>query len=906
MASFTDAIPQFNPYIQQLPVDAMVAVGMQKQQQYDQGIQRIQSEIDRVAGLEIVRPQDREYLQSKLNDLGSKLRTVAAGDFSNFQLVNSVAGMAGKVAKDENVINAVQSTAQRKNLMQRMQTDIEKGNYNPANQYVFNVSDTEWFNNPNVGAKYTGGYKTPHDVWGKIRDIAKEVGIDEKTVQQLMETDSLGRTIYNEDGSPKWNRVMVEKTFKGRDASKILSAFESGLNASDYEQLSIEGRYKYRNASQDDLRTMITSSTNQKMEFNNGKIETLKLALSDETNKPKKDLQLIESIKNQIQYFENQNSRFKSSRDEGLKAIDQNPESVKSALFTNDYLSTMSKVLSSQDVSEKYSVNPLHTISMDISKFNQSVKQWEEEHKLRLSQEGRAVEKHAYEIAELKMKLANLTVDPTTGIPQGLEDVDKSTVVSMAHADLDEKMATVNQLNYEVALESMKDTNPRMPGESNEAYDRRLKVKLEEVAKVVNPYSGSLNEGVQKIATAKLVQWGNNPSTIPPTMKGVVIKQSNAYKDLIAYKSAIESSRRKADEIATTQGIDVDATKKAIASTKPVTVTLPGGRTKTLTAEDLVDATNAKMETFNLLGSWSMSKEDEKRKQQAVERLSRKFGADLPAIMSQLYKPGVPSNVGGSTQPTPIPAIREISSMLRSENIKAYNKIYADVLVENGALIAPMRYPITQRDLKESDFKNKFSTVLQNYQTTFPDQVNTAMASVVSGKFSGSVLVESGTSTSPNKYFLEMVGENGEPIAPIEITSSEYTTLTGNRPPVPSIVTGIQRKLYTDGTTNAGSSGDYNTSYFTADTFTNFSSDRYSLRGDLESDRSNLNRAFLKLYLIDKISGNLVDEEWVREDGEGVPFDLILEDGTPNMRLPYISSGFNKTNVSMFFNRPID
>jgi hypothetical protein len=28
MASFTDAIPQFNPYIQQLPVEAMVSVGM--------------------------------------------------------------------------------------------------------------------------------------------------------------------------------------------------------------------------------------------------------------------------------------------------------------------------------------------------------------------------------------------------------------------------------------------------------------------------------------------------------------------------------------------------------------------------------------------------------------------------------------------------------------------------------------------------------------------------------------------------------------------------------------------------------------------------------------------------------------------------------------------------------------
>jgi hypothetical protein len=186
MASFVEtAIPQFNPYIQQLPLETMAAVGMEKQRRYDEGVQRIQSQIDQVAGLDIVRYVDREYLQSKLNSLGSKLRTVAAGDFSNYQLVNSTAGMAASVAKDKNVINSVQSTAKRKNLMQRMQKDIEDGKTNPANDYIFNLTDSEWFNNSNIGANYSGDYSTPIDVWGKIKDIAKEVGVDEKTIQQL-------------------------------------------------------------------------------------------------------------------------------------------------------------------------------------------------------------------------------------------------------------------------------------------------------------------------------------------------------------------------------------------------------------------------------------------------------------------------------------------------------------------------------------------------------------------------------------------------------------------------------------------------------------------------------------------------------------------------------------------------
>ena len=93
MASFTDKPMQFNPYIQQLPVEEMVKVGMIKQDQYDKGVQKIQGQIDQVAGLDIYKDVDKAYLQSKLNQLGGNLTTVAAGDFSNFQLVNSVGGM---------------------------------------------------------------------------------------------------------------------------------------------------------------------------------------------------------------------------------------------------------------------------------------------------------------------------------------------------------------------------------------------------------------------------------------------------------------------------------------------------------------------------------------------------------------------------------------------------------------------------------------------------------------------------------------------------------------------------------------------------------------------------------------------------------------------------------------------
>ena len=111
MASYLDNIPTFNEYVEQRPQDEMLKVGLFKQQAYNEGVQKIQNSIDNIAGLDVVRPQDKEYLQSKLNALRGRLQSVAASDFSNFQLVNSVDGMTKQLVNDPVILNAVGSSA---------------------------------------------------------------------------------------------------------------------------------------------------------------------------------------------------------------------------------------------------------------------------------------------------------------------------------------------------------------------------------------------------------------------------------------------------------------------------------------------------------------------------------------------------------------------------------------------------------------------------------------------------------------------------------------------------------------------------------------------------------------------------------------------------------------------------
>jgi hypothetical protein len=137
MASFTDSIMQSRPYVQQLPLEAMAQVGMYKQQKYEEGVQKIQSYIDNVAGLDVVKPIHKQYLQSKLNELGNNLKTVAAGDFSNFQLVNSVGGMANQIVKDPIVKSAVMSTQRKRKEDENIQLAQKAGKSSPDNENYF-------------------------------------------------------------------------------------------------------------------------------------------------------------------------------------------------------------------------------------------------------------------------------------------------------------------------------------------------------------------------------------------------------------------------------------------------------------------------------------------------------------------------------------------------------------------------------------------------------------------------------------------------------------------------------------------------------------------------------------------------------------------------------------------------
>jgi hypothetical protein len=342
MASWADQISQFNPYIQQLPVEAMTQVGMYKQQKYDEGIQKVQSYIDNVAGLDVVRDIDKAYLQSKLNELGSKLKTVAAGDFSNYQLVNSVGGMATQIVKDSNVQTAVVSTSKYRKELERMQKEVNEGKSSPENIKKFNKQAGSWLSSTKVGEDFSASYINYFDVNKFAKETFDSVKPDNYTFDQIFQTDSKGDLVYQDIIDPKTKKVIGKKP--------ILSTYMSRLEQEGHfpetvkdtlkyifsnprvsQQLQITGEYNYEGYEGNELKEKVIEIKNKRTAGYDAQLIDLNLKKAQA-----KDTESLKTIQDEIDKVNGSIEKINSEYADYLKMADENPDSVRGMIYRDD------------------------------------------------------------------------------------------------------------------------------------------------------------------------------------------------------------------------------------------------------------------------------------------------------------------------------------------------------------------------------------------------------------------------------------------------------------------------------------------------------------------------------------------------------------------------------------------
>lgn len=356
MASWTDKTPTFNPYIQQLPVEAMVEVGVQKQKQYEEGVQKIQTSIDNIAGLDVIRDVDRAYLQSKVNKLGNDLRYVAAGDFSNFQLVNSVSGMTNQIIKDPNVQNAVSSTATAKKELAFMEEERKKGNLNPANEYVFKKKYSSWSNSSEIGESFNTRYDPYFDVWKYAKETFDAIGDDSMSFDQIFQTGADNKPLLDKNGRPVLAHYMKRMVKEGKFPERVketLNQIFSDPRVS--KQLGIEGQYTFSGMDEVELKQKVELKKENDLSQYEDQLFTLRMKKS-----------MGENVSSEIDNVQDRITKINSSYDELLSSSDT--DGIRSSLYKQDVYDRYTNMFGKLKVKEEILDSPAFKIEFDLNK----------------------------------------------------------------------------------------------------------------------------------------------------------------------------------------------------------------------------------------------------------------------------------------------------------------------------------------------------------------------------------------------------------------------------------------------------------------------------------------------------------------------------------------------------------
>lgn len=372
MASYTDKIPTFNPYVAQLPVDAMVKVGMYKQQKYEQGLEKIQTNIDNVAGLDIYKDVDQKYLQSKLNQLGNDLRGVAAGDFSNFQLVNSVNGMTNQIAKDENVRNAVSSTAWHKKQSSLIEKAVSEGKSSVQNQWDYNEKAGKWINSETPGEKFSGRYTQYTDVNKKWLEVFKTLH------PSITEQDM--PYVKNNDGTINYNKTAAAMTRISKETvseAQIQDALRSSLTPDDLNQLSINGRYDFQDKTPEQLASYSTKKYEGAVQNYDAYIKQFEGLANMSNADPEVKRQALTSV----EYYKKLKEDAKIELSEDLQLSIDNPDAAKANIYKNGAITQFAHAYSWESNKLNVLSNPVldaehweKTNALDNARYNLSVR----------------------------------------------------------------------------------------------------------------------------------------------------------------------------------------------------------------------------------------------------------------------------------------------------------------------------------------------------------------------------------------------------------------------------------------------------------------------------------------------------------------------------------------------------
>lgn len=236
MASQYSILRNYGKYVSPYNMDVMMQGMGYMQQKIDTNRQAINEYADYIINSDIIKPQDREYLQNRLNGLIQDVNNVyRKSNLASDGIARSIQARLGE-ALDTRVLNAIAGTREYRSFSQKIE-DMKLNNpkqYRAINEAVALLPFYEWANDGQVGTRMNPIHYTPYT------DYNEEMN---KMMKDFVSLNKGKKFSVPEivDGKPTGR--MRDITVDEMSQSQIRSIAARSISQNAKAQMRIEGQY---------------------------------------------------------------------------------------------------------------------------------------------------------------------------------------------------------------------------------------------------------------------------------------------------------------------------------------------------------------------------------------------------------------------------------------------------------------------------------------------------------------------------------------------------------------------------------------------------------------------------------------------------------------------------------------
>lgn len=240
MASQYSILRNYGKYVSPYNMDVMMQGMGYMQQKIDTNRQAINEYADYIINSDIIKPQDREYLQNRLNGLIQDVNNVyRKSNLASDGIARSIQARLGE-ALDTRVLNAIAGTREIRAFSEKME-DMKLNNpkmYSPINEAEAFADAVAWMNDGQVGTRLNPIHYTPYT------DYHAEIDEKMKNFISLNKGKKVNVPVIDANG----NRTdeMREMYIDGMSYAQVRDIAMASISENGKAQMQLEGRYMAR------------------------------------------------------------------------------------------------------------------------------------------------------------------------------------------------------------------------------------------------------------------------------------------------------------------------------------------------------------------------------------------------------------------------------------------------------------------------------------------------------------------------------------------------------------------------------------------------------------------------------------------------------------------------------------